>query len=365
MPRDAAQALLSWYDRHRRDLPWRRSQDPYAILVAELMLQQTRVEAVIPYYDRWMKSLPTLRALAASNEEDVLRLWEGLGYYRRAHNLLALAKQVVREHQGRLPESAAELERLPGVGRYTAAAVAAIAFNRNEIALDGNLRRVLSRWLDYEGNPRSPQGERMLRQGAQPLLGRGRPGDINQALMDLGATTCLPRQPHCDACALVASCRARRRGTQEERPLRMASKTIPTRLAAAGVIWRQGKVLVARRPRHKLLGGLWEFPGGKAEGDESIDQTLKRELREELDVEVIIKEPIGQFSHAYTHFRIEVVAFACRLAKGEPKPLEHTQLAWRRPAELARLPMGKIDRSIAQALRRRTSPGRRPSGRRR
>ena len=145
----------------------------------------------------------------------------------------------------------------------------------------------------------------------------------------------------------------------------MARKTIPTRLAAAGVIWRQGKVLVARRPRHKLLGGLWEFPGGKAEGDESIDQTLKRELREELDVEVIIEEPIGQFSHAYTHFRIEVVAFACRLARGEPKPLEHTQLAWRRPAELARLPMGKIDRSIAQALRRRTSPGRRPSGRRR
>jgi A/G-specific adenine glycosylase len=363
MTRKAAQALLDWYDHNRRHLPWRRRRDPYAILVAEVMLQQTRVDTVVPYYERWMRAFPTLKELAAAEEQAVLREWEGLGYYRRAHNLLALARCVLTEHNGRLPATAAELQRLPGVGRYTAAAVGAIAYDQPALALDGNLRRVLARWLDYAGDVRSSDGERALREGGEILLAAGRPGDVNQALMDLSSAVCLPRQPRCAACPMSGGCRSRRRGVQHERPRRSPSKPTPMHVAAAGVIWRDDKVLLGRRPQGKLLGGMWEFPGGKAEAGESIDQTLRRELREELGVEIVLGEPVGHFSHAYTHFRIEVYAFECHLAKGEPELLEHTQLAWRRPSSLGRLPMGKIDRSIARVLQAKSRRGQRSGGR--
>lgn len=356
---ELSRSLLDWYAVHQRDLPWRRTRDPYAIWVAETMLQQTRVETVIPYFQRWMRRFPTVQSVARASEQQVLRLWEGLGYYSRGRNLHRAARQVVAEHGGRLPRTRSELLRLPGIGPYSASAIAAIAFGEAELALDGNLRRVLCRLLDFAGDPRAPEGVRYLRQQALPWIPPGRAGDFNQALMDLGATICVPRQPACERCPLTGDCGACQHATQALRPARRAAKLVPERIAAAAVIRRGPTVLIARRPPGGLLGGMWEFPGGKAEPGESIDQTLRRELREELAIEVDLLDTLGCYDHVYTHFRVTVYAFECRLRGRPPQLLEHTDLRWVRPEALRRFPMGKVDRRIARRwLQRAQRPGR-------
>jgi A/G-specific adenine glycosylase len=345
-----SKALLVWYGANARDLPWRRTHDPYAIWVSEIMLQQTRVEAVLPYYKRWMARFPDIHTLAAASQEEVLALWEGLGYYSRARHLHRAAQVLVAEHGGRLPETAAELERLPGIGRYTAAAIATFAFGADAIALDGNLRRILSRLFDLPLDPRTPEGERRLLAQAAGLLPRGRASEFNQALMDLGATICTPRSPDCLRCPLAQACLARARRTQAQRPVRARRRPIPHRTVAAAVLRRNGDVLVGRRPEGSLLGGLWEFPGGKQESGETLKACLRRELREELGVKVVVGEEIGAFENTYTHFRVTVHAFECRLASGEPRALDHSEIRWTPIARLGRLPMGKIDRAIARRI---------------
>ena len=340
--------LLAWYALQRRDLPWRHTRDPYAIWVAETMLQQTRVETVIPYYRRWMRRFPDVQAVARATEEEVLRHWEGLGYYSRARSLQRAARRITAEYGGKLPRTRRELIQLPGIGAYSASAIAAIAFGQAELALDGNLRRVLCRLLDFAGDPRAPEGDRHLREQAQPWIPPRRAGDFNQALMDLGAMVCTPRRPACERCPLTAECAAYLHGTQALRPLRRERRPLPERAAAAAVIRRGRTVLIARRPPGGLLGGLWEFPGGKAEPGESIDETLRRELREELAIEIDLIDSLGRFDHTYTHFRISVYAFECRMKGGRPKLLEHTALRWIAPEALRRFPMGKIDREIAR-----------------
>jgi A/G-specific adenine glycosylase len=327
------------------------------------MLQQTRVETVIPYFERWMLRFPSVQDLAAASSEQVLHAWEGLGYYRRALNLHRGARMLVAEHGGRLPTTANELMRLPGVGRYTGAAIAALAFQQDEIALDGNLRRVLARWIDLTLDPRSSQGERKLLVAAQALLPVGRAAEFNQALMDLGASVCSPRAPACDTCPIASSCLAHRRGTQGQRPVRRERPRIPHRLVAAAVLRRGGRVLIARRPEGKLLGGLWEFPGGKREARESLKDCLRRELMEELAIRVTVGERLGTFHHAYSHYRVSVHAFACSLRRGEPKALEHSQIRWVYPGRLTAYPMGKVDRAIARELQLETvSPDRQRPG---
>jgi A/G-specific adenine glycosylase len=341
-------SLLAWYADYQRDLPWRRTHDAYAVWVSETMLQQTKVETVIPYYVRWMRRFPTVQAVARASEQEVLRHWEGLGYYARARSLHRAARRITAEFGGRLPHTRSELIQLPGIGPYSASAIAAIAYGEPEIALDGNLRRVLSRLLDYASDPRAPEGERYLREQAVRWIPAGRAGDFNQALMDLGAMICTPGRPACERCPLQTKCVAQQRGTQALRPLRPGRKPIPGHIAAAAVIRRGRAVLLARRPPGGLLGGLWEFPGGKAEAGESIDQTLRRELREELAVDVELLGSLGCYEHTYTHFRISVYAFECRLRGGRPKRLEHTDLRWVLPEALRRYPMGRIDRQIAR-----------------
>ncbi len=353
--------LLDWYAVHRRDLPWRRTRDPYAIWVAEIMLQQTRVETVIPYYQRWMRRFPDVRTLARAGEQAILGCWEGLGYYSRARSLHQAARFVVAELDGELPRRRAELQLLPGIGPYTASAIAAIAFGENEVALDGNLRRVLSRLLDFDGDPRAAAGQHHLRQQALAWIPDGRAGDFNQALMDLGTQICRPRGPDCGQCPLAGECAAFRRGTQSLRPARPERKPIPEHLAAAAVIRRGRTVLIARRPPGGLLGGLWEFPGGKAEPGESIDQTLRRELREEMAIDVELLDSLGCYVHAYTHFKVSVYAFECRLKGNLPQLLEHTALRWVRPEALRRFPMGKVDRQIARRWSRQAKSAGRPA----
>ena len=253
---DLRAALLRHYDRHRRDLPWREDTDPYRIWVSEVMLQQTRVETVIPYYRRWLERFPDVETLADADPDEVLLAWQGLGYYRRARNLHAGAAFVRERHGGRLPGSYQALKSLPGVGEYTAGAVASIAFGEAVPAVDGNVKRVLARLFDVA----SP-GAAWLRGTAAELLDSERPGDWNQAVMDLGATVCTPRKPRCEACPVAGWCRALAAGTQEERPAAATRKEVPARtFVVAVVVDDQRRALVVRRPDGGLLGGMWAFP---------------------------------------------------------------------------------------------------------
>jgi A/G-specific adenine glycosylase len=348
---EVAQLLLDWYALHARSLPWRSEQpDPYQVWVSEIMLQQTRVETVIPYFERWLELFPHLPALAQADEQTVLRAWEGLGYYSRARNLHRAAQIVVSEYGGQLPQDAAELAKLPGIGRYTAGAIASIAFGKDEPALDGNLRRVAARVFDMPLPARSPQGERRLEELLRAHMPSGQAGRYNQALMDLGALVCTPRDPACTACPLRMVCAACRLGLQSQRPVLPKRPPVPHYLVTAAVIRRGGRVLLTRRPAKGLLGGLWEFPGGKLEPEETLAECLQREIREELGAAIRVGSQVGVYRHAYTHFKVTLHAFEAELLDGEPRPLQADALEWVPESALAAYPMGKIDRQIAAQI---------------
>ncbi len=345
-----ARALLNWYALHARQLPWRENSDPYAILVSEFMLQQTRVETVIPYYHNWHVRFPTLTSLAAASQQEVLRVWEGLGYYSRARALHAAAMQIVQQFAGVIPVEVQALRALPGIGAYTAAALAALLGGRDELAVDANVARVAARLFDIQQPIAGQPARMMVETELRALLPKGRTAVFNQALMDLGSLVCISKIPRCAACPLSSFCLAFQRNTQAERPVKSAKKAIPTYEVAAAVIWRSGKTLIARRPQKALLGGMWEFPGGKLEAGENAQQALVREIHEELDCAVNVGESIGTFRHAYTHFKVRVEAFWCTLESGEPRALEASELAWAAPSELDGFAMGKVDRLIARCV---------------
>jgi A/G-specific adenine glycosylase len=350
MPTEFARRLLDWYGQHARQLPWRGHSDPYAVWVSEIMLQQTRVETVIPYFERWMSRFPTIQALAQGDEQEVLHTWEGLGYYSRARNLHRAAREVMSRFSGQLPASLADLESLPGIGRYTAGAIASMAFGLDAPALDGNLRRVLARVFNLDMPIRSPQGQKALEDLLAEHLPTGKAGDFNQALMDLGATLCLPRSPDCEHCPITEICRSHQLGVQEERPVMAERRAVPHYVVTAAVIQRGGQVLIAQRKPDGLLGGMWEFPGGKQEPGEDLADCLKREILEELSAKVIVGAELGIFRHAYTHFKVTLHAFYCTLAGGDPLPIQVGDIRWVSLDELAAFPMGKIDRQISQHL---------------
>ena len=351
--------LLDWYEHNARELPWRSDVSPYRTWISEIMLQQTQVETVMPYFARWMARFPDIETLAAADEQDVLAVWEGLGYYSRACNLHRAARQVMKDHNGQLPCTRASLQTLPGIGPYTAAAIASIAFGEDAAAVDGNIRRVFARLFDVRVPARSTQGEQELGALTQVHLPSGRAGDYNQALMDLGALICKPKNPDCTNCPIAEGCIARQLGLQEERPVRMPRKKIPHLTVTAAVIHLDRRVLLAQRPPNGLLGGLWEFPGGTLEDDDpDLTTCLQREIREELGVEIHIDEPFGRYDHAYTHFRITLHAFLCRLTdEALPQALEGQALVWAALPELPDYPMGKVDRQIARRLIKESGDG--------
>jgi A/G-specific adenine glycosylase len=349
---ELAPRLLAWWDAGHADLPWRDSRDPYAIWIAEVMLQQTQITTVIPYYERWLARFPTVATLAAASLDEVLKMWEGLGYYSRARNLHAAAQQIVAEHVGRLPESAAALRALPGIGPYTAGAVASIAFDEPVPVLDGNVIRVLSRLVDLEADVTETATKKELWRLAASLVPDGRPGDYNQALMELGQRICVPAAPACHRCPLADLCLARARGTQLERPVRPPRRNTPHYDVVAGVIYRDdGAFLIARRPPQGLLGGLWEFPGGKQEEGESLPAALRREIREELAIDIAVGRPLGAIKHAYTHFRITLHAFQARHIAGEPQHLGVDGHAWVTLDDLDAYAFAVTDRKIIDILR--------------
>ena len=281
---DVRRALLDWYDNHHRDLPWRRDSDPYRVWVSEIMLQQTRVETVRSYYERWITRYPTVDALASGDRDDVLKLWEGLGYYSRARNLHDAARVVRETHSGQVPRNFDELRALPGIGDYTAGAISSIAFGAPVPAVDGNVRRVLSRLYDVA----APNAAAVHSLAAE-LVDRERPGDFNQGLMELGATICTPRTPSCDKCPLRSSCRARAAGTVELRPGTKPARAVPHETVNTLVRVRDSQVLIAQRPSRGLLGDLWEFP--------SVLRVPRSARR------------IGAVTHTFTHKRITYDVF--------------------------------------------------------
>ena len=346
------QALLPWFDRSKRDLPWRRNRSSYSTWISEIMLQQTRVETVKPYYERWMERFPDVQSLAESDVQDVLKLWEGLGYYSRARSIYKAAQIIAAEYNGKIPSDYNSLRKLPGIGDYTAGAILSMGFGLPAPALDGNIRRILARYYDIDEPVRTPKTEKHLRELAQSVLDKERPGDFNEALMDLGATICLPAVPQCLLCPLCENCLARQHGTTAERPVMIKAEPIPHYIVTAAVMpdERAERFLLTKRPEKGLLGGLWEFPGGKQEKGESLEECICREIREELDVTIRVCEQFGIYKHAYTHFKVTLHAFVCQLTEGTPKPLAASELGWFTREELAGLPMGKIDRMIANKL---------------
>lgn len=342
--------LLAWYAMHRRTLPWRTTTDPYAIWLSEIMLQQTQVDTVIPYYHRFLERFPTIEKLASAPLEEVLKAWENLGYYSRARHLHEAADVMVKDHGGNLPGRWEELLRLPGIGRYTAGAILSIAFGQALPAVDGNVRRVISRLCALEEPVDTPSGGEAIERLLAPLIPKSNPGLFNQALMELGALICKPKNPACTACHLGDFCRAKLLGRTDQLPLRKKRPSVPHKEVTAALLGDgNGHLLIVQRPAGGLLGSLWKFPGGILNPGEPLAEGLRRTVQEELGVKIAVGPQRVAVKHAYTHFRITLTAFACTLADGSPNPHGRTW-RWASLPERNRLPFSKADRLIALAI---------------
>ncbi len=346
-----AGALVDWYRAVKRDLPWRRTRDPYAIWVSEIMLQQTRVAVVVPYWERWMERFPSAAALAGAELDDVLAAWSGLGYYGRARNLHRGAREVVARYAGRLPDTAGELRSLPGIGRYTAGAIASLAYGRREPLVDGNVARVLARLFAVDEDVKSARGQKRLWQLAGDLVPADTPGDFNQGLMELGATVCTPVAPRCPACPLAAHCLARAAGREGELPRmpeRMRDADKPVLRAAAAWIERGDRVLLARRAPEGLFGGLWELP--QAASLALLVETLAGfglAWRSPAT-------PVHRHRQVLSHRRLAIDVYAAaatgRLV-GVRRAHPYERAAWHSPASLARLGLAAASRAILERYR--------------
>ncbi len=345
--------LLAWYRRSRRDLPWRRTRDAYYIWVSEVMLQQTQVATVVPFYERFLARFPDVASLARAPLDDVLKQWEGLGYYARARNLHAAAREVVNRFGGSVPGDADAFRTLPGVGEYIGAAVPSIAFGVPTVVVDGNVKRVIARLFATAESVDRPAGAREIRRLADSLLDRAHPGDFNQALMELGATVCRPTGPSCGTCPVADACAALAAGTPEAFPRRDPRRAVPVQRIAVGVVRRNGRVLITRRAESGMLGGLWEFPGGKIGPDESAEEACRREIREEVNLDVEVGERVARVKHAYTHLKVEIDVFECRHAGGRVRLDGPTDHRWILLEETAHYAFPKANHKFIKTLRER------------
>lgn len=356
--REIVPSLLNWYDENKADLPW-RGVDAYGVWLSEIMLQQTQIDTVIPYYNHFLEKFPSIHELARSDLDSILKLWEGLGYYSRARNLHKSAQIISNDFEGKFPSNVTELLYLPGIGRYTAGAIASIAFDVQASVLDGNVIRVFSRWLDLADDVTETKTKNTLWDVADTLVPAERPGDYNQALMELGQKICTPKNPLCAECPVQKICLAYTNGTQSTRPVKKKKARIPHYDVSAGIIHDdKGHYLIAQRPLDGLLGGLWEFPGGKQESGETMEDCLKRELREELAIEVEVGVLFIKVKHAFTHFKITLHAYECQYigssdGSDAPQAIEAKDWAWVTENELEQYSFGKADREVIKALQER------------
>lgn len=350
--------LRKWYRQHGRDLPWRRTRDAYLIWISEIMLQQTTVAAVIPYFERFTDRFPTVFELAAADEQDVLKLWEGLGYYSRARNIHRAARAVVNDHGGEFPRTAAELQKLPGIGRYTAGAIASFAFDEPAPIVEANTLRLYCRLLGFEGDPRNSAGQELLWSFAEKTLPRSEPGELNQALMELGGTLCSVKSPQCEACPLRGVCLASAEGSQDRIPRPKARPKV-TQLSHVNLVVRKrdGTVLIRQHSADERWSGLWDFPRyelprefADAPGAVSVKLAdfLTSSLRAETNVEAGIGELLAEINHTVTRYRIRLLCFDAEFHAGRLRRGDATK--WVKRQELADVPLTMTARKLAKKL---------------
>lgn len=350
--------LIAWYKKNKRDLPWRKTRDPYRIWISEIMLQQTRVETVIPYYEKFLKRFPDIAALARAPLDSVLKAWEGLGYYSRARHLHEAARVIVTRFGGKIPDTKERLLQLPGIGEYTAGAVLSIAFEKPCAAVDGNVIRVIARLFGIEDPVDGQDIKKKIGGIALRLVPADEPGHFVQALMDLGSGVCAPRGPGCSICPLAAVCVAREKGVQEAIPAKKKAAAVPRRKAAAVVIRNEaGKVLMVKRPHRGLLGGLWSFPGSALDRGDAPAAKLREALREELGLEVDPGKEFFRVEHGYSHFTITVRVYDGRLRDAIPPSGGSVKFQWAGKDDFPRLALSRLEMKILTGLRTRKPAG--------
>jgi A/G-specific adenine glycosylase len=345
------ETLLRWYRENQRQLPWRETSDPYHVWVSEAMLQQTQVNTVIPYYHRFLQRFPDTESLAAADLQAVLKAWEGLGYYARARNLHRAAKVLVGENGGVIPADVRDFRKLPGVGEYIAAAVQSIAFRQPHPVVDGNVKRVLARLLEIDTPINVSASYRIFHEQAAVLLDTSDPGSFNQALMELGGTVCLPRNPSCGVCPLAGWCQAYQEDHVADYPKRAEARQVPEVHVAVGVVWKDGRVLITQRKAEGLLGGLWEFPGGKMREGEEAEEACLREIEEEVNLKIRVKSRIKQVRHAFTHFKLVMEVFQCDHLSGQVRLNGPVDYRWVTVDELDAYPFPKANHRFLPLLK--------------
>jgi A/G-specific adenine glycosylase len=345
--------LINWYKANKRDLPWRKTDDPYKIWISEIMLQQTRVDTVIPYFERFLKTFPTVYHLAKANQQQVLKCWEGLGYYSRGRNLHQAAKTVVEDFNGKIPSLYNEIIELKGIGPYSAAAILSIAFNKKYAVVDGNVIRVITRVYGIPDDIRKESVKVQVQGLADDLIDEINPGDFNQAIMELGALICTPKNPECDMCPVSEHCISLQKMETDVIPYKSPAKKIPHKEIAVGLIVNEkNELLIALRPNHSMLGGLWEFPGGKKEQKETLQEAVIRELKEELGVDVEVYSKFRDLKHTYSHFKITLHAYWCKIINGQPTPNSSQKLVWVGLENVDDYPFPKANKTLLNSLKK-------------
>ena len=344
--------LIQWFASNQRRLPWRKDYAPYAIWVSEMMLQQTQVKTVLPYFKRWMQRFPDVTAVAQADPQELLKYWEGLGYYSRVKNMQRAAQQLVSQFNGRFPADHKALLQLPGIGPYTARAIMSLAFNAPYAVVDGNVERVFARVFNIERPVKEAESRTFIWRTAERLLPQGKARDFNQALMELGATICLPQNPLCPHCPIQHACASYTLDLVRQRPVPGKRKASVPIEVAIGVLVQNGKMLIQKRPPQGLMANLWEFPGGKLQPGETPEQALHREFQEELRLNICDLERITVIRHSYTSFKVKLHAFRCRLRHSRQQPVLGAAVAlrWVTREQLEELPFPAANRKLIGLL---------------
>jgi A/G-specific adenine glycosylase len=343
--------LLKWFQANQRKLPWRENRDAYKIWISEVMLQQTQVNTVIPYFIKFIKQFPNIKSLANANTQEVLKLWEGLGYYARARNMFRAAQMINQNHEGKIPIDYKETINLPGFGDYITAAVLSQAFNLPYPVVDGNVKRLLSRVFLIDSPVKSSKSKKTFKDKAALLLDQTHPGDFNQAMMELGALVCKPNNPLCMNCPVSKYCNAFLENKQNSFPVKTKKKPVPEYQIVVGIIYKNGRVLIVQRKSTGLLGGMWEFPGGKIKKDENANDACIREMKEKVNLTISLPEFVTEIKHAYTHFKIKMEIIRCQYLSGKISLKEHQDFRWIKINEISDYPVHRANLKILQFLK--------------